>query len=355
VEDTKSRAVQETEAESRTPAADDTSALAPLLRSPAILAGAGAVIGLILGIFIGRASVSSSSASTADMPLAQAEARPHAKSKKRRAPAEEPKAPTISYRQQLGRKLPPAAKGLALARVQKREVANLVGTEATVPFQIAANDSSYVLASVVVLEGAKSANLKFQLDGKPAGASSLNEGWNLFTSPIQSGALSGTDHELALRLEAPEGGSLGVESVAVLPVTAGVDMAMGTPAVGSLIEGFSRPSRDSVWSHGLRSVVGVVLAPSAADYRLKVEAAAISKLVPLSVSVKVNGKDVGSDLAQKKVSELSWGIPAKVLQNGVNRIEFSYPQTATPSEYDTKSTDNRPLALRFHRLTIQPD
>ena len=234
-------------------------------------------------------------------------------------------------------------------------MALLAGERATLSFDIAPNDAAYVLTSVVVLDGAKTAKVQVELDGKPLGDSSLNEGWGIYASPIPAGALSSGSHELAFHQESSGGTSVGLESIAIIPVTAEVELKMGTGAAGSMIDGFAGPARDSVWSTGLRSTLGVVLAKAEGNYRLKVRGAAISKLAPMTVSATVNGKALGTGLFEKKLTSAEWAVPANTLQAGINRIEFSYPQTATPSEYNPNSRDNRPLALRFHQVTLRPD
>ena len=75
----------------------------------------------------------------------------------------------------------------------------------------------------------------------------------------------------------------------------------------------------------------------------------------MTVTASVNGKNAGTGVFEKKVTDVVWSIPAGSLVAGANRIEFSYPATSTPSEGNPKSRDKRPLAVRFHQVTLQPD
>lgn len=339
------------DAQSPAGGASSEGGVGPLLKNPAVVGGAGALLGLLLGVLVGRASVGITGD---DQPLVRAEGHLAQRPENRSAVDEAP-APTAEYRLHLGRKLPQGSKGFTRGRIAKRPVAVLRGERATLRFDIAPSGSSYALTSIAVLDGAKAGKLEVELDGKPLGTSSLNEGWGIYANSLPAGSLSAGTHELTFRHESPGGGSVGVESIAIAPVAEEVELDMGVGASGAMIEGFSGPSRDAVWSNGLRSSLGILLSRAEGNYRLKVRGSAISKLAPLTVSARVNGRDLGTGLFQKKLSTAEWAIPANSLQAGVNRIEFSYPQTATPSEYNPNSRDNRPLALRFQQVTVQPN
>lgn len=322
-----------------------------MLRSPAVIGSAGALVGLLVGIFVGRAGSPDAHQDLAPATVEQRLAkRPGALDPSAAADA----ATSAEYRGFLGRRTPRGAKGFTRARIDRRPVVLLSGDHATLRFDIAPKDGSYALISVAALEGAKHAKVHMALDGKPLGESNLNPGWGIYVNEIPVGTLSEGTHELSFHKDA-SATNVGIESIAVAPVTPEVDLPMGIGAAGTMIDGFSSPSRDSVWSVGLRSTLGVVLSTAEGNYRLKVRGAAISKLAPLTVSVRVNGKDVGTGLFEKKLTRAEWAVPANTLQPGVNRIEFSYPHTATPAEYNPKSQDNRPLALRFHHVMLQPD
>jgi hypothetical protein len=145
-----------------------------------------------------------------------------------------------------------------------------------------------------------------------------------------------------------------LDSMAVVPIDKQVSFSMGSEAVGRLINGFSNSEGQSVWSHGLRSSVGVVMAPSPVSYRLTVRGRALAALAPLSVQGKVAGVDVGIAVFSAKMGESAWTIPANVVRAGLNELEFSYPNTARPAELDPKSRDRRPLALKFSRISLAP-
>jgi hypothetical protein len=121
-----------------------------------------------------------------------------------------------------------------------------------------------------------------------------------------------------------------------------------------LLEGFSKPGGESAWSDGARSVLAIPLSPEPTDYRLTVRAGALSRLAPLTVTAKVNGTELGKAVFAKKVTENSWVVPVKSMKPGPNRVEFSYPETARPTEYNPNSQDKRLLALRFYSVALQP-
>jgi hypothetical protein len=151
-----------------------------------------------------------------------------------------------------------------------------------------------------------------------------------------------------------DGVVVSVDAVAVVPIGSEVDFTMGEESVGHLVEGFANRSGRSVWSLGPRSVVGVALASAEGLYRLTVRGAALPPLAPLSVGCKVNGKDVGQAQFERRGTTASWAVPAGVLHQGANRIEFTYAKTAVPFELDPKSADKRELALRFLELSLVP-
>jgi hypothetical protein len=341
-----------------------------LLRRREVIAAVSALVGLGIGVVVGRESTqgavatSQSDRVTTDK-VSTAKGRLAAAQDKDRQ-QEIIDVPGPEYRRELGRRLPKASRGLEQLSLPGRRVAQIVDKAATVPFELdAVPDSSYALTAVVYVEGGKKAELMPELDGRPLSRATLGEGWTAYHSPVPKELLAERKHELTLRLDPPaesgaaeKGGAksalVAVDSVAVAPVSKEVSFDLGPQAVGSLIEGFSKPSKESAWSEGNRSVLGVVLAPEPTDYTLTVRAGALSRLAPLTVTAKVNESELGTAVFAKKATESSWRVPAKAMKPGLNRIEFSYPQTASPSEYNPESQDKRLLALRFYRVALQP-
>jgi hypothetical protein len=324
----------------------------PHLRRPAVIGGAGAAVGLLVGILVGRASVPAHDDSAT---VVQAEGKLAARPETAEDTVEDPTPVTGDYRRQVGRSLPNGATGFSVAQISKRAVAALGNGRATLPFEMTPADESYGFAAIAGVEGEKSAKLQVELDGKPLGEVTPTEGWGIYSIPIPAGSLSAGVHELGFIKDPTSSGTLGLESIAITPVTPEADIAMDKRAVGAMIEGFSNPGHDSVWSNGPRSAVGIVLAHVQGAYRLKVRGAAIPKLAPMVVAATVNGKSLGSARFEKTAGTAEWQIPEKALQSGANRIEFSYPNTVKPSEANPKSKDNRRLAVRFYQITLQPD
>jgi hypothetical protein len=345
------------------------------LRRREVIAAASALVGLGIGVVVGRESIQGDVAAsqrdkiTADGSqgdrITTAEGR-LAAARGEDAERETVDVPVQEYRRQLGRRLPKASQGFDQLSLPGRRVAQIVGKEATLPFEFEpVPGSPYALTAVFYVESGKKVELMPELDGRPLSRATLGEGWTAYHSPVPKELLAERKHALTLKVDpsaasakAEKGAAqsvvVGVDSVAVAPVGKDISFDLGPRAIGSLIEGFSKPSKDSAWSEGGRSVIGVVLAPDPADYTLTVRAGALPRLAPLTVTAKINDSELGTAVFAKKATESSWSVPAKAMKPGLNRIEFSYPQTASPSEYNPTSKDKRRLALRFYRVALEP-
>jgi hypothetical protein len=325
---------------------------AALLRKPAIIAAIGAVFGLGMGIVIGRATVGEP---------APPRGAPPSKSEAAVTPAVEEEEPepqrSNEFRAQLGRRVPGGrgGRGFEKHRISARPVARLADKEGLIRFDLDASASDYLLTAVIHLEGAKPGKLAAQLDGKPLADWELEPGWQMYSARVSQDRLAQADHLLHVSPALPGGGEVSIDSLAVFPAASNLNIGMGAEAVGLVIDGFSNLGGRSVWSVGPRSVVGVALAPAAGPYRLTVRGSAFEPIAPLSVSCKVNGKNVGSAEVRAKVADLVWQIDANVLRDGVNRIEFAYPSTKQPAAVDPASKDKRELAMRFARLELVPN
>lgn len=326
---------------------------AGLLRRPAIVAAIGAVLGLGLGIVIGRATVAA--------PAQPARGEPPSKSEGALTPVVEEEEPepqrSNEYRVQLGRRVPggKGGRGFEKHRIGARSVARLADKEGSIRFDLDAKASDYLLTAVIHLEGAKPGKLEAQLDGKPLDVWELEPGWQMYSTRLGQDRLEQPDHLLNVAPVLPGGGEVSIDSLAAFPVASDLDIGMGSEAVGLVIDGFSNLGGRSVWSVGPSSVVGVALAPAPRPYRLTVRGSAFAPIAPLSVSCKVNGKNVGSAEIGAKVSDVVWQLDANLLRDGVNRIEFAYPKTAQPAAIDPGSKDKRELAMRFARLELVPN
>jgi hypothetical protein len=324
-----------------------------LLRRPAVVGAASAVAGLLVGMVIGRASVDRE-------PLAPAKA-PHAEGRSTTNESQEdeeeaaPEGPTPSYRLYFGRPLPKSARGFERVRGGARPVSRLLGKEASVQFEIDPKAGEYVVTVVASFEEAKKGTLQLQFDRQALTPIALGKGWQIYSSPIPAELVTKETHTLALRVEgAGENPLISIDSLAVAPVGSEVNLEMGAPAVGTLIEGFGKPAATYVWNQGERSTLGVVLAPVAADYRLTVKASTLPQLDPLTVTGKINGTSVGTAVFEKQATEANWSVPASALRAGLNRIEFTYPKTIKPSDLKPNSKDDRPLAVRFKTIELKP-
>jgi len=328
------------------------------LHVPGITAAVGAIVGLGLGIIIGRATVSSVPESEPPLALRAATAGGEGVKKdgaKPQKPQPEPEAlPEDEDRVLVGRRLPEGKQGSGFERHRFGERPTAKLTQASVlALDLQASSAEYALLAVLGLEGGKGSVVP-QLDERPLGSWAIEPGWGIYSAPVPHDALGSSQHQLKLTPTVAGGAVVSVDAVALVPVGSEVSFSMGEESVGHLVEGFANRSGRSVWSLGARSVVGVALAPAAGPYSLTVRGSALPSLAPLKVDCKVNGKDIGSAQFERRGTGSRWAVPANVLRAGANRIEFSYAHTAVPSKLDPKSADNRELALRFTELSLIP-
>jgi hypothetical protein len=257
----------------------------------------------------------------------------------------------------LGGKLPSGSsrEGFGSATVDGRRVAQL-NANAKVAFRLVPAPGRYGVSSIARLSGVKSAVLTPSLDGQRLTPWQLREGWSLYASLVDGGSLAKLDaHELSFApQDAPAGTAIEVESISIAPVLDRVSIQVGPESEGHWIDGFHRREREAIWSRGLSSVIGVVLAPSQVPYRLKARGRTLSGLGSLPVKARVNGRDVGSAEVTSKVDDVTWAVPSSVLESGANLIQLEYPKTGKPSSFNPSSRDTRDLAFRISVVELAP-
>jgi hypothetical protein len=196
-----------------------------------------AVAGLGLGIVVGRATVPVEAASIQkEGKVVQAKDALAAKPENDEKPALA-EVPAQEYRRHLGRRLPKGngAKGFAPLALPSRKAAQIVDKEASLRFEVDAVPGEYALSTIVYLEGSKSGTLQAHLDGQALTTVALVEGWGIYSSPVPRPLLDKQEHELTLRVDGVgEKAVVGVDSIAVVPVTAEARFSFGAPAVGTL-------------------------------------------------------------------------------------------------------------------------
>ncbi len=123
-----------------------------------------------------------------------------------------------------------------------------------------------------------------------------------------------------------------------------------------LLSGFYRVESNNatVWSRGLRSTMGIMLAPVAKSYELKIRAYSFTAVAPLLVQAEVNGKIIGSTPVSVKLGEVVFKLPKGALVYGANQVSLIYPKTGRPADNNPQSRDNRDLAIRFFGMTLKP-
>jgi hypothetical protein len=327
-----------------------------ILRRPSVSGSIGALLGLLAGVLIGRASIPRPEAADVASLSPKKEARTGGNAPPDTSDDDAPVEPTLAYRLHMGRRLPKSAKGFEVTQISERPVAALKQKTSSVRFDMERGEDEYALSVIAFVEGDKKVIVHPQLDERKLTDISLDPGWGIYWSKVPKETITGLSHELTFGIdEVPEKATIGIDSIALAPMEAQASFALGPEAVGKLVDGFSKPSGTSVWSEGKRSVLGVVLTPKpATQYRVSVRANALSRIAPLTVSARVNGMAVGSAVFEKKAATSTWSVPASALHTGVNEVELDYPQTASPAEYNAESKDKRSLALRLYSVNIEP-
>ena len=241
------------------------------------------------------------------------------------------------------------------AREDDRALARLTEPKATIQFELTPVPGDYVLTGVARTKGAKSTKLTPTLNGKALPAWSVTDEWGMYTSKVPKDLLGASKDELALAAgTAKEPVAVELDSVALLPVSDRATIELGAPLGGHLIDGFYRVERGKVrWSRGKESRLGVVLAPSKGPYKLEILGSAFPPLSPISATITINGKPVGTASFAKKYGSAVWEVPAGVLISGLNRIDLAYDKSGQPSAYG-KSKDKRDLAVRIERVILSP-
>jgi hypothetical protein len=326
----------------------------PFFTQPGVLAGGAALISLVVGIVLGRATVHvpNERATQVERPVVAAASKPA----EAEAEPEPEFDPTDLYRIRFNR-LPKPDDGVGFTRgdTKDRQMASMADKEARLHFDLAASPSEYALAAILQVKGGSSAKLQTRLDGHSLATWTLSGDWALYSAPVSKELLAMNAHDLTLLAsELPAGAAVNVDSVALLPVADQIEIGI-SKAAGHLVDGFSKLEGRTVWSLGPRSRVGVVLAPQAATvYQLRVRGYALPVLAPLDVTASVNGTALGAAAFTPKMGETTWEVPAQALRAGVNEIEFSYPKTAQPAGYNPKSKDTRELAVRYSKIALTP-
>lgn len=346
------------EARQEGPSEASASSVLRFARRPEIMGPVSALLGFCIGIVVGRESIPTVPAASRKAKTSEAKPAAAPATSPGGAEAAEEAVDELSseYRRQLGLRLPKSASGFEATSAPGRRVALIADKEAKLAFELEPLDAEYALTAIVYAGPGNGAKLDVQVDGQALPAATLSEGWHVYYGPVPRGPLAQAPNELTFRVDRGNGTtSVGIESVAIAPLESEMRFSFGPRAIGTLLEGFSKPGGESAWSDGARSVLALPLAPEPKDYRLTVRAGALSRLAPLTVTARVNGTELGTAVFAKKVTENSWAVPAKAMQSGANRVEFSYAETARPTEYNPNSQDKRLLALRFYSVALQPE
>ncbi len=134
---------------------------------------------------------------------------------------------------------------------------------------------------------------------------------------------------------------------------------LGTqPTRASLDYGFSGNEtvkrRSVVWSDGDRARLCVHLSPLPMAYVLQLEGAAFWALAPLSVSVRVNDRQVGTLTFTERFTRQSLELAPGALVSGLNTVLLEFEATGRPVDFEHGSRDGRNLALLLDHVRLAP-
>jgi hypothetical protein len=126
----------------------------------------------------------------------------------------------------------------------------------------------------------------------------------------------------------------------------------------SLESGFSGDEEigghSGAWTDGRQSVVKAFLMPADARYELRLVALAYRAASPLTITVRVNGKRVGTIRVKLDWREVTLKLPRDALVEGWNEVVLAYSRTVTPASIDPTSGDRRQLAMFLDFLALTP-
>jgi len=143
------------------------------------------------------------------------------------------------------------------------------------------------------------------------------------------------------------------------PLPASTHIDLGTPGARAFeAEGFSfdeeAGDRRAVWSDGPVSKLWFRTGVDSGDRcSLHVTAMAFAPLVPLKVTVSLNGERIGEFSPTIEFQTHTLDLPSSALDLNTNTLEFRYSRTARPRDSNPTSSDERQLAVRFDRVDIE--
>jgi hypothetical protein len=213
--------------------------------------------------------------------------------------------------------------------------------------------TDYVLGVLAMSESEeKSSRIGLEINGARPGLLAPGDHYGPSFVRIPRASLQvGTN---AIKL-AVDGGHFAIDYMSLRPLESGVFLDIGGPeARQNLVAGFSGDEETTTWSDAPSSRVAVWLTPVPTPYRLSLRAAALGALDPLTVTVHVNGKVLGSFTASSNFGTHDLAIAANLVRDGENLVDFTYAETRQPSRVKPSSRDTRHLALRYDWLEIVP-
>ncbi len=325
-----------------------------------------ALIGLVVGIFIGT-RIGSGTEEATKRPA------PSALSLSTESASAAAAPPTLPERVDLdpGSRSAKGAlgPGWRQARVDRRTVAVAEGKSAEVTAALQGKGKDLVMTAVaraVDVADGTTVGLTVAINGRRAASWSVGSEWGLYWTQVPKGAVDDGLVTVAFEPDVSSGGETTADALAFALDHLFVGETADTAAVdltteygrATLLSGFygvegMDKKQPAVWSKGKRSKMGLVLHPATGPYAMRVLAYGLTAIVPIEVDVSINGKPAGSfELSGRETYVVS--LPAGLLQNGVNNIEFAYAKSGRPADLGVKSRDERDLAMRLFRLDVHP-
>ena len=250
------------------------------------------------------------------------------------------------------------------AQIGPHPCVETTGPKGAIELRVSPEPKTYSLAIVAQAVGvASDAALETAvlLNGRKLGRWRIGAEWDMQALILPSGTLVDGLNTVEFELPAsaaPDQPMLAVATVHLGPLFDNAYASLSTEgAGGSLIRGYYGREGDGAdavtWSAGLRTRIGLLLAPSDSDYELELQGYAFAPLQPLNVEAVVNS----TSKVTARVGEgpqTVFRFPRGAFINGLNIVELVYPKAVRPSEMVKGSEDGREIALRIAKVSARP-
>jgi hypothetical protein len=249
-------------------------------------------------------------------------------------------------------------------QISQRTVAQTTGPGTSIELSVWPSPNTYGLAAVAKATGidqAQTLQVALRLNQGDVGVWKIGADWDMHALVVENTKLKPGKNVLELVLPpgaSEQGPSIAVDTLHVGPLYSRAEAGMAAlDPRGSLVNGYygkeGEGEQASTWSSGLRTRIGLLLAPLNSEYDLQLEGYAFGPLQPLDVEAVVNSKSVGIAKVDKGPRYV-FHAPPGAFKPGLNIVELVYPKTLKPSDGVKGSNDQRDLAIRILRVAAAP-